>query len=199
VIERLLRPPRLFLISPADCGAKRARILARPDASFPLALQLQRGEATLGDVFSFLSGLYFRGKLTYAQCFGNVAPLVITPADGLWHPDRHIDAAQLARWAATPIELNNPRYTGPLKADAERIAASMPSAATVVLLGSLATPKYLDVLAPPFTDRLLVPQALVGLGDMSRGAVLLRAVRAGRELEYVAASSLPRRRARSAA
>jgi hypothetical protein len=199
VIERLLRPARLFLLSPADCGAKRARILARPEASFPLARALQRGEAGLGDVFSFLSGLYFRGKLAYAQCFGNVAPLVITPADGLWHPQRRVDAARLARWAATAIELTNQAYTAPLRADAERIAASMPSAATVVLLGSLATPKYLDILAPIFAERLLVPQPLIGLGDMSRGAVLLRAVRSGRELDYLAASALPRRRARNAA
>lgn len=199
MIERLLCPPRLFLLSPADCGAKRAQILTRPQASFPLAGALQRGEAPLGEAFSFLSGLYFRGKLAYAVCFGNVSPLVITPADGLWHPQRCIDAARLARWAATAVDLANPAYTTPLRADAERIAAAMPRAASVVLLGSLATPKYLDVLAPIFAERLLVPRPLIGLGDMSRGATLLRAVRAGTELEYIPASELPRRRARSAA
>ena len=42
--------------------------LLNPAAEFPLALQLRSVEgATIGEVFSFLSGLYFRGKLTYAR------------------------------------------------------------------------------------------------------------------------------------
>jgi hypothetical protein len=192
--------PRLFLISPADCSGARARILRHPGAEFPLAQALRRGEAALGDVFSFLSGLYFRGKLTYAACFGTSRPLIITPADGLQAPDRRVGHDELARWAATPIELGSAAYREALTRDAQRLAATRPARATVVLLGSLATPKYLAILQPIFGAALLVPRELIGRGDMSRGAILLRAVREQRELEYVPAAQLPvRRAARSAA
>src|ERR1051325_10991404 len=57
----------LFLLSPARCDGRRALTLLSPRAEFPLAVQLRRREgAPLGEVFAFLSGLYFRGKLTYA-------------------------------------------------------------------------------------------------------------------------------------
>ena len=55
----------------------------------------------------------------------------------------------------------------------------------VVLLGSIATGKYLDLLAGPFGERLRFPSEFVGRGDMSRGGLLLRCVRAGAELTYV--------------
>ncbi len=55
----------------------------------------------------------------------------------------------------------------------------------IVLLGSVATAKYLDVLSGVFGDRLSFPSDFVGRGDMSRGALMLRAAAAGAELEYV--------------
>ena len=61
---------QLFLLSPANCGGKRARIVMSEKASFELALRLRSTEgAPIGDVFAFLSGLYFRGKLAYARAF----------------------------------------------------------------------------------------------------------------------------------
>jgi hypothetical protein len=192
--------PRLFLLSPADCAGARARVLCRANADFPLARAVQRGEAPLGDVFSFLSGLYFRGKLTYASCFGTSPPLIITSADGLRTPECPVASGDLARWAATPVALDSFAYRQALTRDAKRLAASRPAGATVVLLGSLATPRYLAILEPIFTTALRVPRELIGRGDMSRGAILLRAVRDQRELEYVPAAQLPARRAaRSAA
>ena len=39
-------------------------------ATFDLAVRLRGpGGAALGEVFSFMSGLYFRGKLAYARTF----------------------------------------------------------------------------------------------------------------------------------
>jgi hypothetical protein len=55
----------------------------------------------------------------------------------------------------------------------------------VVLLGSVASDKYISVLLSIFGERLLFPEAFVGRGDMSRGGLLLRCVRAGLELDYV--------------
>ena len=61
---------RIFLLSPADCGGTRADLLMRERAAFPLAVRLRSaGGVTLGEAFSFLSGLYFRGKLAYARRF----------------------------------------------------------------------------------------------------------------------------------
>ena len=43
----------------------------------------------------------------------------------------------------------------------------------------------MDVLLDAFGERLVFPIAFVGRGDMSRGGLLLRHAREGRELEYV--------------
>jgi hypothetical protein len=192
-------PPRVFVLSPADCGGKRAGLLLRPQAEFPLARALRRGETSLGEVFSFLSGLYFRGKLTYAQAFGAADALIVTPAAGLALAQRRVSRDELLDWATVPVDRDNPRYRQPFERDAVALATSMPRAARVVLLGSLATPKYLDVLQPIFGDALEVPSEFVGRGDMSRGALLLRAVRAGCELTYMRAAAVARRATRSAA
>jgi hypothetical protein len=62
---------------------------------------------------------------------------------------------------------------------------TLPGDARVVLLGSIATGKYVDVLTTMLGERLRFPIAFVGRGDMSRGGLMLRCVAAGTELEYV--------------
>ena len=59
----------VFLLSPAHSGGKRAQWLLDPNASFPLALRLRRDGIPVGEAMSFMSGLYFRGKLAYANAF----------------------------------------------------------------------------------------------------------------------------------
>ena len=54
-----------------------------------------------------------------------------------------------------------------------------------MLLGSVASAKYADLLAPVLGARLLFPSDFVGRGDMSRGGLMLRCVAEGRELPYV--------------
>jgi hypothetical protein len=182
--------PRIFVLSPASAGGERARLLLRPEASFPLALALRSAAgAPLGDVFAFLSGLYFRGKLAYARAFGapprGVAPgLVVTAGGDLWTPETPITARQLARWARLEIDERDARYRRAFRRSA-RDLASRAADAEIVLLGSIATGKYAEVLLDVFGDRLAFPIAFVGRGDMSRGGLMLRAVRAGEELEYV--------------
>src|SRR5258705_554904 len=94
-------PSRVFLLSPANCGGIRGQMMISPKAGFDLARQLQSAAgAPLGDVFSFVSGLYFRGKLAYARRFArppdpseSVAAggvLVITPNAGLRSADTSI-------------------------------------------------------------------------------------------------------------
>src|SRR5688500_8312131 len=63
---------KLFLLSPAYCGGRRATYLLREGSELPLARKLVQGTLTLGEAFSFMSGLYFRGKLAYAVHFGRV-------------------------------------------------------------------------------------------------------------------------------
>lgn len=151
---------------------------------------------------AFLSGLYFRGKLGYARAFarppdGCPGILVITPHAGLRHPDAPITPAELRRAAGVDVRADNPRYRRPLTRTALALSDRLGPGTDVVLLGSVATDKYLDVLAPVFADRLCFPAEFLGRGDMSRGALMLRCVAEGRELEYVRAPVLaPRRRAR---
>jgi len=181
---------RVFLLSPASCGGERARLVFNDRARFDLALRVRSPEgAPLGDVFTFLSGLYFRGKLVYARAFAAPPPgapgvLVITPNEGLLPADEPVTIARLRRFARVPIDASEPRYRRPLARHARALAAAIGPDVEVVLLGSIATGKYVDVLARAFGDRLRFPGEFVGRGDMSRGGLLLRSAREGRELEY---------------
>jgi hypothetical protein len=83
------------------------------------------------------------------------------------------------------IDAENRRYRRPLEASAAALAARLAPGDEVVLLGSIASPKYVDVLTNVFGDRLLFPCDFVGRGDMSRGGLLLRCVRSRQELAYV--------------
>lgn len=179
----------MFLLSPANCSGRRAQALLRPDARSPLAVQLESGTLSIGDAFSFMSSLYFRGKLAYARAFAASAVsgpsvLVITPTRGLLPPDTLVDRTTIDEFAATDIAAGDDAFRRPLERDAAALAARLPDDAAVVLLGSIATGKYLDVLAPSLGARLHFPIAFVGRGDMSRGGLLLRAAAAGVPLEY---------------
>jgi hypothetical protein len=176
---------RVFLLSPAHSGGPRARILLNPEASFDVARRLRGPDgAPLGEVFSFLSGLYFRGKLAYARVFGGSSePLVITAGDGLVPADTRVDAARLLAYASVAVDARDKRYLEPLLRDAAGLATREPSV-EVVLLGSIASGKYVEPLLGIFGDRLVFPSTFVGRGDMSRGGLLLRAVDGRHELDY---------------
>jgi hypothetical protein len=184
-------PPRIFLLSPAHCGGERARLLFNPEARFELAVRLRGTEgATLAETFTFLSGLYFRGKIAYALHFARPPEsvpgvLVITPNEGLRLHNERVDLERLAHFAKVDIARDDPRYRRPMLRDARVLAAHVDPATEIVLLGSVATGKYVDVLTDVFGERLLFPSSFVGRGDMSRGGLLLRCVRDGRELDYV--------------
>ena len=175
--------PRVFLLSPAHCGGERAQLLFNPRAKFDLAQRLRTEGALLGEVFSFLSGLYFRGKLAYAERFG--LPLVITTNAGLLPADTHITLDTLRAAARVDIASRNPRFRRPLVAAARTVAEHLGPDGAVTLLGSIASDKYVDALLSVFGERLTFPLEFVGRGDMSRGGLLLRCVRAGQELTYV--------------
>jgi hypothetical protein len=190
------------LLSPAHCGGERARLIFNPAAHFDLAVRLRAASgAPLGEVFAFLSGLYFRGKLAYAEAFarppaGQGGVLVITPTDGLVPAEEAVDSARLRRFAEVDIDAGNARYVEPLLRDARRLAPLLGARGDVVLLGSIATGKYLDPLLEVFGERLCFPADFVGRGDMSRGGLLLRCARAGAELDYVRVRGAARRGAR---
>ncbi|HEY7206433.1 MAG TPA: hypothetical protein VIA61_19165 [Methylomirabilota bacterium] len=198
------RPSRVFLLSPAHCGGERARLLFRDGADFDLARRVRRAPGVpLGEVFSFLSGLYFRGKLAYAQAFaappaGRPGVYVITPSEGLRRHDEPTDLERLRRFAQVDIDTADARYHRPLRRDARALAEALEATCEVVLLGSVATAKYLEPLAGALGDRLCFPAEFVGRGDMSRGGLLLRCVRAGRELRYVPVAGAARRGPRPA-
>ena len=183
-------PFTLFFLSPAFLGGERAALVFRPEADFALARQLRSPEgAPLGELFSFLSGLYFRGKVAYAQAFGRSpdglpSALVISPAEGLRFLHERITLERARAWAEVSIDEHNPRFTEPLLAHAQALEQALRGRARFVLLGSVATDKYVRPLGQVFGEQLLFPPAFVGRGDMSRGSLMLRAARAGEELEY---------------
>ncbi len=186
--------PAVFLLSPANCGGNRARIVMSERATFDLAARLRGpGGAPLGEVFAFMSGLYFRGKLAYGRAFA-CAPdgveldgggvFVITPNAGLRSPDTFVTLDAIRAFAGVDVSADNPKYRRPLERSARALAAEIGDC-PVVLLGSVASPKYVDVLLGIFGERLMFPQEFVGRGDMSRGGLLLRCVAAREELTYV--------------
>src|ERR1700726_221282 len=191
-------PRRIFLLSPANAAGIRARIVASENASFDLAARLRSEGAPLGEVFSFISGLYFRGKLAYAQRFaearaGIPGAFVITASGGLIPPETLITAEDLAAISAASISATDRRYREPLERDARAICELAGPKCEVVLLGSIATPKYVEPLLEVFGKRLLFPIEFVGRGDMSRGGLMLRRASSGEQLSYVSLRGAIRR------
>jgi hypothetical protein len=189
---------KVFLLSPASTSGKRAELLFSARARFELAHRLQEGgSAPIREVFSFLSGLYFRGKLAYAEHFARSGSagsgiLVITPDRGLVSPTMGITIKDLRSFAKVPVDLREPRYRAPLERDMRALAEHVSGSDQVVLLGSVATGKYIDVMLPLLGERLVFPEIFVGLGDMSRGSIMLKSVRADVELSYVPVGSAVR-------
>jgi len=189
----------VFLLSPARSDGRRAKMLLNPRATFSLAVRLREPDgAEIGEVFSFLSKLYFRGKLTYAREFASadtgVPPILVITADrGLVPPETRLQRDDLEQFCQVDISSGDERYLAPLRRDANAVAAKLPADAGVVLLGSIATGKYVDALLDVFGERLLFPSDFVGRGDMSRGGLLLRSAREGRELAYIPAAGAIRR------
>jgi len=184
-------PPNhtIFLLSPANCTGKRAGYLLNDDGKSPLAARLRNGTgATIGEVFSLVSGLYFRGKLAYSLAFakppeGFPGVQVIVPGRGLWPHDTVIDIGEFRKIARVRVDTDERRYTRPLMRDATRLASQLEPHDAAVLLGSIATAKYLEPLAV-LGPRLRYPEEFVGRGDMSRGALMLKCATERRELTY---------------
>jgi hypothetical protein len=180
---------RVFLLSPAKVSGVRAGLLLNPRAPFPLARTFHREGLSLGEIFTFASGLYFRGKITYARRFvrderGELIRVITTNA-GLLDPLTHVTPEGLRAFGEVDIHEDDPRYNVPLRRDAKALARKLAKDGQAILLGSIATGKYRDVLLESFGDRLVFPRDFVGRGDMSRGGLLLRAARNGEELAYV--------------
>jgi hypothetical protein len=190
---------RVFLLSPANCNGVRAGWILRPEARSELAQRLRTPEgASLAEVYSFLSALYFRGKLAYARAFArppvpSPGVLLITPTAGLMPDGTSVRLSKLRGFSRVPISIKNRRYRSALLRGVKQLAREIGPDCEVVLLGSIATGKYLDILNLAFADQLRVPAEFVGLGDMSRGALLLRCVKEQRELNYITVAAASER------
>jgi hypothetical protein len=193
---------RIFLLSPANCNGVRAHWVLRKNARSELAKRLRTPEgAALGEVFTFMSALYFRGKLAYARAFAcppgdgrsGQGIFIITPTRGLVAHDAAVRLSTLRGFARVPIHKKHPLYRRSLRRAVAALAAGIGPDCEVVLLGSIASGKYLEILTRVLGQRLRVPEEFIGMGDMSRGALMLRCVEAGRELTYIGAVGLSAR------
>jgi len=182
---------RIFLLSPAYAGGRRAQMLLSERASFDLARKLRSKQgAAIAEVFTFLSGLYFRGKIAYANTFarvrnGSCGVFVITSTRGLVDARSTITLADLREFAEVDIDAADPRYRKPLEHSVRRLAKTLADGCDVVLLGSIATGKYVDIFIDHFKEHLRFPADFVGRGDMSRGGLMLRCASDRHELNYM--------------
>jgi hypothetical protein len=161
----------------------------RPESKLPLAQRLAAGTLTLGEAFAFMSGLYFRGKLAYAMRFAPDHAYVITPTRGLLPPQTPLTSAIVREFAKVDVAADDHRYRRPLTRSLRELTDALTPDAQVVLLGSIATGKYVDVLKKSLGPRLHFPIDFVGRGDMSRGGLMRRCAAAGVELAYTALGS----------
>lgn len=181
----------MFLLSPADVNGIRARHILRAGARNDLALRYREGCLAIEDAFAYMSALYFRGKLAYARAFATCGERPIEPARvitagyGLVPFGWLLDPERIRKLRRTEVSLDCRAYVQPLKKSCLELASHLTESDEVVLLGSVATGKYLEILLPIFGERLRFPRAFVGTGDMRRGSMMLHAARDGVELEYV--------------
>lgn len=201
------RSSRVFLLSPASTSGVRAGQLTASQAGFEAAMRYRSAEGVpVAEAFAFMSSLYFRGKIAYARRFATPPPrlaevgsdgiFVIAPGFGLVPPEWRLTTERMKKLRRTPVDLKSRSYWVPFKEHALQLREQLDPESRVILLGSIATGKYVDVLQPVFGDRLIFPRLFVGAGDMRRGSLLLRAAQAGLELEY-ATLDIPRRTTRS--
>jgi hypothetical protein len=165
-------------------------MLLRSQARFDTAVRLREGAASIGEVYTFISGLYFRGKMAYAEAFrasppGIPSALVIVPGAGLVPPETIITIDQLRAIAGIPVDCYNEAYRTALLKSAQLLDQHAGPGCDYVLLGSIASAKYTEPLLQIFDSRLLFPADFVGRGDMSRGGLMLRHARSGIELQYI--------------
>jgi hypothetical protein len=156
-------PRRIYLLSPANSGGIRAKILFSLNAQFDIAQRLRNSSVPLWEVFSFISGLYFRGKLVYAERFKNPPPGVpgvhiITPAAGLLLPDEPMTLVRLKSISASTVDPDNPEYRRPLDRDVFRLGELLGRDTQVILLGSIATQKYVAPLLEVFGETIALPE-----------------------------------------
>lgn len=186
-------PTRIFLLSPAKAGGRRYSILTSDKANFELALKFRAGSATLGEIYSFISGLYFRGKMAYAAAFGagrgqSSNAFVIVPGLGLLPPETVFTPELLEATAQIDVHEDNPVHHHSLLAAAASLDRATNHQCSFVLLGSVASAKYTTALLEVLDHRLLFPAEFVGRGDMSRGSIMLRSATSGQELTYIPVS-----------
>ena len=179
---------KIFLLSPANTSGLRAKQLISPNANFDAARLYRSPEGVpISIAFAFMSALYFRGKITYALHFADPTPdgvFIIAPGFGLVPYDWRITEERMKVMSKTDVDVRVRKYRKPLERDAAALGNAIGADAEVMLLGSVASGKYVDILLPLLGHRLRFPAAFAGMGDMARGGLLLRAVRANRELEY---------------
>jgi hypothetical protein len=190
---------RIFLLSPANLKGVRGQRLLDSRADSELSSRLRTQGASLAELFCHTSSLYFRGKLAYARHFaappaGVEGCYVITSSRGLLSPGTVMNIEALRELAShAEIDLEDESYRASLRRDAAALESVLPQDCQVVLLGSVATDKYVTPLLEVFGRRLFFPFAFVGRGDMSRGSLLLRRIREDRELAYSSARTHFRR------
>jgi hypothetical protein len=192
---------RIFLLSPANIGGIRGSQLMSGLMQSDLAGRLRNEGAPLGEIFSFISRLYFRGKLAYSQKFAKVTDglrpaSVIMASAGLIPCETLVTLERLREICAGEVDITNERYRGPLDRDANALSVQVGTDCEIVLLGSIATPKYAQPLLGAFGERLLFPAEFVGRGDMSRVGLMLRCVSSGVELAYIPLAGATRHGAR---
>jgi hypothetical protein len=192
---------RVFLLSPASLSGLRGRALLEGRSIAPFLPDLEAGGSVpLGEVYAFISSLYFRGKRSYALRFarppsGVGGVWVITPTRGLLPVDTPVSLADLRELGAGSIEPDDRAYRSALIRTARALGTEL-DACEAVLLGSIASARYVEPLLEVFGARLSVPETFAGRGDMSRGGLLLRCVAAGEELVYAPAEAATRHGAR---
>jgi hypothetical protein len=154
---------------------------------------LAGGAIPLGEVYEFISSLYFRGKRSYGLRFARPPARgdgvwVITPTRGLLPVDAPVSLADLREFGGGSIEPDARAYREALLRTAGALYAELEGTCDVILLGSIASARYVEPLLEVFGGRLFVPESFAGRGDMSRGGLLLRCVAAGEELTYASAA-----------
>src|SRR5207253_9967168 len=133
---------RIFLLSPANIAGIRGGRLMCDSAESELSSRLRGPGAPLGEVFSFISALYFRGRLAYATRFAQAPPavdraFVITACGGLITPETMVTRERLRDISTNSIDLMNQLDRRLFDRDSRSLSHLVRSDCQRVLLGSV--------------------------------------------------------------
>ena len=176
---------KTIIISPAEVNSSSPRVSKILKNEFKtncsgksIAEKLKEGQVECSDFFSYISGNYFRSKLSYANEFGDRQ--FILYYEGLLKPSDTLNQSLINRYLDRNIKTDAELKTNIKTLLINQISDFGLDRDEIIFLGSN---KYIPILQPAFRI-IRYPKQMEGKGKTKTPYILTSSVKGKSELEY---------------